>query len=187
MKFSFKNVRPIESGCIDINKLTILCGKNNTGKTYITNIIYSFLDTWVDNIDWELPEDITRKLYKDGAIKVDLDELISSNITDIRTSIMRGFTSKLPEYLACSKEIINKAEIDFFFNMDSEWEKHKVASGVKNFEDEEFLSVRKAENSKYAEILLKKTSSDFPQFIISDLLAKILVKSVFCIVSLAAT
>lgn len=179
MKFSFKNVRPIESGCIDINKLTILCGKNNTGKTYITNIIYSFLDTWVDHIDWELPEDITRKLYKDGAIKVDLDELISNNITEIRTSIMKGFTSKLPEYLACSKEIIDKAEIDFFFNMDSEWEKHKVSSGVKNFEDEEFLSVRKAENSKYAEILLKKTTSDFPQFIISDLLAKILVKSVF--------
>lgn len=179
MKFSFKNVKPIESGCIDINKLTILCGKNNTGKTYITNIIYSFLDTWDEHIDWNLPEDITTKLFKDGAIKVDLDELVSSNLTEIKNSIIEGFSRKLPEYLACSREILDTAEIDFFFNMDDSWEKNNFSSGIRNFEDEEFLSLRKPENSKYAEILLKKTDDDYPRFIMKDLLGKMIVKSVF--------
>lgn len=178
MKFSFKNIRPIESGCIDINKLTILCGKNNTGKTYITNIIYSFLDTWYDHVEWELPQDIVKKLYKDGAIKVDLEELVADNFTEIREGIVRSFSKKLPEYLACSQGIIDKAEIDFLCRIDDEWKDRDVSSELKNFENKNFLIVKKPKNSKYAEILLQKTTDDFPHFILTSVLSKILVKMV---------
>lgn len=178
MKFSFKNIRPIESGCIDINKLTILCGKNNTGKTYITNIIYSFLDTWYDHIEWELPEDIVKKLYKDGAIKVDLEELVANNFTEIRAGIVESFSRKLPEYLACSKAILDRAEIDFLCNIDSGWKERQVSSELKNFENKNFLIVKKPKDSKYAEILLQKTTDDFPHFILTSVLSKILVKMV---------
>lgn len=35
MKIKFKNLGPLEKGEFDLNKLTIFCGKNNTGKTYV--------------------------------------------------------------------------------------------------------------------------------------------------------
>ena len=45
MKIKFKNLGPIESGEIDFNDLkgiNLIIGKNNTGKTYLSYLIYSY-------------------------------------------------------------------------------------------------------------------------------------------------
>ena len=45
MKIKFKNLGPIESGEIDFNDLkgiNLIIGKNNTGKTYLSNFLYSY-------------------------------------------------------------------------------------------------------------------------------------------------
>ena len=41
MKFSIKNLGPIKDAQLELGDLTIVCGKNNTGKTYLA---YSFFD-----------------------------------------------------------------------------------------------------------------------------------------------
>ena len=46
MIIKFKNLGPIESGEIDFNDLkgiNLIIGKNNTGKTYLSNFIYTVL------------------------------------------------------------------------------------------------------------------------------------------------
>jgi AAA15 family ATPase/GTPase len=43
MFFELKNIGAIKHANIKLGKLTIICGKNNTGKTYITYSIYGFL------------------------------------------------------------------------------------------------------------------------------------------------
>ena len=46
MIIKFKNLGPIESGEIDFNDLkgiNLIIGKNNTGKTYLSNFIYAVL------------------------------------------------------------------------------------------------------------------------------------------------
>ena len=45
MKIKFKNLGPIESGEIDFNDLkgiNLIIGKNNTGKTYLSNLLYAY-------------------------------------------------------------------------------------------------------------------------------------------------
>lgn len=42
MKFEFDNLGPIKYGQIELGKLTVFCGKNNTGKTYVNYLIYGF-------------------------------------------------------------------------------------------------------------------------------------------------
>ena len=45
MIIKFKNLGPIESGEIDFNDLkgiNLIIGKNNTGKTYLSNLLYSY-------------------------------------------------------------------------------------------------------------------------------------------------
>ena len=64
MKFHFKNLGPIYDGSIEIKDLTVLCGLNNTGKTYITNTIYSFLYNWSALLEWEIPEEIIQELQE---------------------------------------------------------------------------------------------------------------------------
>lgn len=43
-RFSFKNIGCISTGEINAKPLTLLCGKNNTGKTWVMYGLYGFLN-----------------------------------------------------------------------------------------------------------------------------------------------
>lgn len=43
MKFKFKNLGPIDEACLELGDLTIIAGRNNTGKSYVAYSIYGFL------------------------------------------------------------------------------------------------------------------------------------------------
>lgn len=45
MKFTIENIGPIKKSEMEFGDLTILCGKNNTGKTYITYNTFNFFDS----------------------------------------------------------------------------------------------------------------------------------------------
>lgn len=44
MKFTFKNLGPIKEADLKLGDLTIIAGRNNTGKTYIAYALYGFLN-----------------------------------------------------------------------------------------------------------------------------------------------
>ena len=46
MKFIFKNLGPIHEAELELGDLTILAGRNNTGKTYVAYTLYGFLQWW---------------------------------------------------------------------------------------------------------------------------------------------
>ena len=45
-KFLFKNLGPIKEAELELGDLTIIAGRNNTGKTYIAYALYGFLKRW---------------------------------------------------------------------------------------------------------------------------------------------
>ena len=51
MKFIFKNLGPIHEAELELGDLTILAGRNNTGKTYVAYALYGFLAPW-----WNWPQ-----------------------------------------------------------------------------------------------------------------------------------
>ena len=50
MELTLKNLGPINEANFTVGDLTVICGKNNTGKTYVTYATYGFLDYW--NAGW---------------------------------------------------------------------------------------------------------------------------------------
>ena len=44
MKVSLKNVGMLDEADFEVGDLTIICGENNTGKTYATYSLYGYLD-----------------------------------------------------------------------------------------------------------------------------------------------
>ena len=46
MKFIFKNLGPIHEAELELGDLTIIAGRNNTGKTYVAYTLYGFLQMW---------------------------------------------------------------------------------------------------------------------------------------------
>ena len=44
--FTFRNIGPIEKADLELGDLTIIAGRNNTGKTYVAYTLYGFLKSW---------------------------------------------------------------------------------------------------------------------------------------------
>ncbi len=54
MRVKIENLGVIKQADFEVGDLTIICGDNNTGKTYVNYALYGFLDYWnyfLDNID----------------------------------------------------------------------------------------------------------------------------------------
>ena len=48
MRFRFQNIGPIEDADLELGDLTVIAGRNNTGKTYIVYTLYGFLRNWAE-------------------------------------------------------------------------------------------------------------------------------------------
>ena len=46
MKFRFKNLGQIKEAALELGDLTVIAGRNNTGKTYLAYALYGFLKRW---------------------------------------------------------------------------------------------------------------------------------------------
>ena len=43
VEFRFRNIGPVKEAAIELGDLTIIAGRNNTGKTYLVYTLYGFL------------------------------------------------------------------------------------------------------------------------------------------------
>lgn len=78
MKIEFQNLGCIDNGSIDLNDFTILCGKNNSGKTYAMYSIYGLLDNKF-KISFDFVKPIIDKLKQEGNICLDIDNILSEH------------------------------------------------------------------------------------------------------------
>ncbi len=58
MKFHFENLGLLDQAEIELADLTLICGENNTGKTYATYAIYGFLRSWRQILHYVLEPEI---------------------------------------------------------------------------------------------------------------------------------
>ena len=47
MKFRFRAIGPIQEADMELGDLTVIAGRNNTGKTYLAYSLYGFLSSWM--------------------------------------------------------------------------------------------------------------------------------------------
>lgn len=64
LTFTFRNIGPIENAELELGDLTIIVGRNNTGKTYLVYTLYGFLKAWED---WRGPALVTARTS--GAVR----------------------------------------------------------------------------------------------------------------------
>ncbi len=83
MKFIFKNLGPINEAELEVGDLTIIAGRNNTGKTYVAYALYGFLKKWKDLL-LPLPQEL--KAIMEGLDGKDVAALLSSSLEDFESA-----------------------------------------------------------------------------------------------------
>ena len=105
MKISLKNVGMLDEANFEVGGLTIICGENNTGKTYATYSLYGYLDfirnnRYFWNFYRNLAEKYVNDIEVDGLdIKIFADKFIEI-LTDFSNFIFKLYKDALVEILA---------------------------------------------------------------------------------------
>ncbi|MFZ4664147.1 MAG: hypothetical protein ACOYNY_44520, partial [Caldilineaceae bacterium] len=74
MKLSLEKLGALTAGDLELADLTIICGENNTGKTYLTYTLYGLLRTWDTFV--KLPDFDLQPLQTNGVMEIDLADRI---------------------------------------------------------------------------------------------------------------
>lgn len=126
MIFEFKNLGSIKEAQIEMGNLTVICGKNNTGKTYLTYAVWGFIKNWQEGIQFA-SKNIETDIENGKDLEIDLlaefeifkqhlqkiNDTYCKNIHNVFSSNSELFkdTSLIITYLENYKNIILNKEI----------------------------------------------------------------------------
>lgn len=119
MKLDFKNLGPINEGSIRVNSLTLLCGPNNSGKTYITNILY-FLIRYRRNDTLSLLRNALNEMVINETECLELDILDLYKRSNINLENSR-FKRLLLRSLAITSDLHRDLLLDFDIPFNDQW------------------------------------------------------------------
>lgn len=175
MKFTFENLGYIDKGGIEPGNLTIICGDNNTGKTYISYGIYGFLYNISRNPKLKLEPGIISDLLSNGKIKIDLNNYLN-RINDIISENSTDFIEELPNVFSSSKSLFNNTKIIFEL-LNINYSISKPFEARISFKDKTSIIFVKAENSMILDIIIENdTNEKIPDLIVNDILTNTIFK-----------
>lgn len=111
MKFHFEKLGLIDEAELELADLTIVCGENNTGKTYATYAVYGFLKSWRQLLQKVLVPKIESIASAKGAYKFDLGEMFDGKINEYLAQMGKEYVALLPNVFAANKTYFDGASI----------------------------------------------------------------------------
>ncbi|MBF0827871.1 AAA family ATPase [Muribacter muris] len=111
MRFNISKIGKVRSTEIELNDLTIICGKNNTAKTYITYTLYGFMD-FISNLRFEISD-----FFKDDLMIFETSEeaevIISINrLKDfVKNDLVQQFSRTIPNLFSSKNKAFNNSSL----------------------------------------------------------------------------
>lgn len=179
MKFEFDNLGLLDEATLELKDLTIICGENNTGKTYATYAVYGFLRSWRRLLQMVLAQEIEAIAKAEGAYKFDLHEMFHGKVNDYLAKLGEKYISLLPRTFAANKSFFDGVRIlvsvDVFLDFSAtpfqrtikDGPAGKVLATLSKEPDSEVLELLIADDS-----LLRSPFSGLSQFVV-DAIAEI--------------
>ena len=100
-----KNIGILKQAEFSLGDLTIICGENNTGKTYATYALYGFLKSW-RNIPITINDDQIQHLFRERVLKIGLTRTGGWILADA----CQNYTKQLDGIFAASEGTFGNAE-----------------------------------------------------------------------------
>ncbi|MCB2262797.1 MAG: AAA family ATPase [Candidatus Thiosymbion ectosymbiont of Robbea hypermnestra] len=180
MKFTFKKIGYIDDGEVTLGDLTVICGRNNVGKTYLSYTIYGFLKHLWRLAGIRLDKETLEQLYEQGVCRIDLRQY-TQDAAKILARAGNNFSRDLPRFFNTTDEYFVDAAVGleienctFFVDVDYEFK-----GGVK-FSGKELIRFTKEKGASVLDIVLQSdSSSTIPREILQDILSEHIADALF--------
>ena len=107
MKISVENLGVLKQAEFELGEMTLICGSNNTGKTYATYALYGFLSRWSQILEFDISNSEINSLLDEGVLRIDIASHID-NLNNVLTVGCQNYSRQLPRIFA--------AKADYFKN-----------------------------------------------------------------------
>lgn len=172
--FSIKNLGNLEEGKIDVKPLTLLCGPNNTGKTWVMYTLYGFLNNHdVNNLAGI--DQIIINLKENGLWEFNLEEWLNENFESTLKSIEKTLKNKLPIIFSSESSLFESAVFRWDVSLQDITERNKD----EHFEFEFSLGSKqipafKAVKEKDSQIISMTLVKDLPKELLNDVISSLI-------------
>ena len=129
MKVSIENLGVIKEAEFEIGDLTIICGENNTGKTYLTHATYGFLE-FLPSIFFRTRKEIIDKLVNGDRVTLQLSDYRRTLNRKLK-NLSKEYSRELGGIFAGSESQFEDA--DFCFQFDIKADSPPVSIPVSKF------------------------------------------------------
>ena len=99
LKVRLRNLGILKYAEFSLGDLTIISGKNNTGKTYAAYALYGFLKSWHNFISFPVSNEQVQSLLVDGTIKLELGQYFKES-ADALTETCQEYSNQLDKIFA---------------------------------------------------------------------------------------
>lgn len=110
MKFKVNRLGKIDSTEFELNDLTIICGKNNTAKTYITYTLYGFIK-FIDDLKFSVKpffDEYFKNLDSQNSIQLPISVLNNFLYNDL----VKQFSITIPDIFSGNKILFQDSQIN---------------------------------------------------------------------------
>lgn len=156
MKFVIENLGALDYAELELADLTIVCGQNNTGKTYVTYLVFCLLSTWRQFVDVDLSHDLLR-LRKNGFVRIDLAERVEKNWSKLCASALDRFLSAFPEMMASRSELFAKLKMTVELPLGTAWKARDFKRELRSAQGSLLVTMVKAPDSSEIELVALKS------------------------------
>jgi energy-coupling factor transporter ATP-binding protein EcfA2 len=116
MKICLRNLGMIEQAEMQLGDLTVLCGQNNSGKTYATYALYGFLSYWQQSLEIvHVSQSAVQSLLADGSVVIDIQQYIKS-AAEIMSKCSKEYTKTLSDVFASSSNKFSNSHVEIFLD-----------------------------------------------------------------------
>ncbi len=168
MKFTFKKLGYVDQGTIELGDMTIICGPNNVGKTWLSYAIYGLLKHYPAAISCDLDAELIESLKESGSIKIQLSDF-SGKLDQLLKQLSRNFSRSLGGYFNTDSDLMKGASVNLDLENYSLDIAKKFYKTVK-FGRKATLILSKEAGSKVLDIAFQDDSSRVPNHILNDII-----------------
>lgn len=179
MKISVENLGILKQAEFELGELTLICGGNNTGKTYATYALFGFIWRWDHLLRVEIPNPTIDALLSDGVTRVDVESYVME-ADDILERGCRTYAQQLARIFASKR---NRFE-DTTFQVSLEPKTMSAITSrafkrnIRSAKDD-FLSLSKAEGEKDLVVSLLRDKGKFAAEMIKEIISDGIIELLF--------
>jgi len=167
MELSIKNLGPLKQAEFELGELTIICGHNNTGKTYATYAVFGFLSEWRRFFSIHVPDKNITELLTEGVTELNIQTFVN-DAQKILTDGCKSYTEMLPDIFASSSTHFIDSDFQVRINTSDIQPNSKFERTIRAFESQLFSISKKEDKPEVTiSLLVEKEKVRIPNEIIN--------------------